>query len=81
MFTIYRYYVGGRKFDRYFQSWVNAEKLLEEERADLIKDGWKQISHRDYFNREKGFQVFYYDLKTPKGEDACLSLMNGYFAD
>lgn len=81
MFTIYRKDVGGRKFDRYFHKWENAEKVLEEELADLLKSGWKQTEHRDYFKCEKGYYIFYYALKTPKGEDAVLTLMNGYFAD
>ncbi len=81
MFTIYCKNVGGRRFDRYFHKWENAEKVLEEERADLLKSGWKQIDHRDYFNYEKGYEVFDYTMKTPDGEDVCLTLMHGYFID
>ena len=81
MFTIYRKIVGGRKFDRYFLQWDNAEALLEEERADLLKSGWKQLSHRDRMNVEKGFYLYDYTLQTPDGEDAELTLLDGFFAD
>lgn len=81
MFTIYRKIVGGRKFDRYFRSWDRAEEELEKERHDLLESGWKEISHRNRMNVEKGFYLYDYTLKTPKGEDAELTLLDGFFSD
>lgn len=81
MFTIYHKDVGGRIFDRYFQKWENAKKLLLEELEDLKKSGWKVTRKTDRMNSSKGFYEFQYDLLTPDGEDASLSLLDGYFAD
>jgi len=81
MFTIYSKNVGGRIFDRYFHLWKNAEKLLLEELEGLKKSGWKVTRKTDKMNLEKGFWEYQYDLLTPNGEDATLSLLDGYFAD
>lgn len=81
MFTIYCKIVGGREFNRYFRSWENAKALLEEERKDLLKSGWTEKFHRDFFNCAKGFYVYDYILKTPEGEDAELTLLDGFFQD
>jgi hypothetical protein len=81
MFTIYCYNVGERKHDRYFRSWDRAKEELEKERHGLLKSGWTEIGHRDYFNSSKGFYVFDYTLRTPDGEEASLSLIDGYFSD
>lgn len=81
MFTIYRKNVDGRIFDRYFKSWDNAEALLAEEMAAMLANGWTKENHEDYFNSSKGFDVFYYELRSPEGEKANLSLINGEFAD
>lgn len=81
MFTIYRYTVGGRRFDRYFRSWKRAKEELEEELKNLLKSGWTQFDHSDYFNDAKGFYVFDYSLKTTNGELAILSLVDGHFSD
>ena len=81
MFTIYCYNVGGRKHDRYFRSWEKAKEMLQIELSGLLKSGWKEISHRDFFNSSKGFYIYDYILHTPEGEDAALSLIEGHFSD
>ncbi len=81
MFTIYRKDVDGRIFDRYFQNWENGKTLLIEEKDGMLANGWIEENHKDYFNSSKGFYVFYYELRSPDGEKATLSLIDGEFAD
>lgn len=81
MFTIYRKDVDGRVFDRYFQKWENGKTLLIEEKDGMLANGWIEENHKDYFYSEKGFYVFYYELRSPEGEKATLSLIDGEFAD
>ena len=81
MFTIYRKNVDGRIFDRYFRKWENARLLLIREVNQMFAHGWTKEYHEDYFNSSKGFCVFYYELLSPEGEKATLSLIDGEFAD
>lgn len=81
MFTIYCKNVGGRKFDRYFRSWENAKALLMQECDALLKSGCTFVAKTDRMNSAKGFYEFQYDLLTPEGESATLSLIDGHFSD
>ena len=82
MFSIYNYNVDGRKHDRYFQNWDNAEAELQKDIERITRDGKaKKVEDKDYFNVEKGFQVRYVILKDDEGRTFTLSILNGYFED
>lgn len=81
MFTIYCYNVGGRVYDRYFRSWERAKDVLLEEFESLLKSGWTFIRETDRRNVEKGFYEYDKHLLTPEGEEASLSLCDGFFSD
>ena len=81
MFTILHKNVGGRTFDRYYQSWETAKKELLNELAGLKGIGCTVTQHYDYFNAEKGIYIFEYRGKTPRGEGFSLSLLDGHFSD
>lgn len=82
MFTIYQYKVEDRAFDRYYHSFENAKKSLEQDVAALVeRRGWKITRKIDRMNHCKGFYEFQYDLITDSGENATLSLIEGHFVD
>lgn len=80
MFYTYRYSVDGRKFDRYYEKWENAQKQLLRDALSLRKDGAKKISSADYFNAEKGFYIYEKEYEH-KGSKFHLSIIDCYFSD
>lgn len=82
MFTIYIYDVDGRKHDRYFHQWANAEAELQKDIERITRDGKaKVVEDKDYFKVDKGYQVRYVTLKDNEGRTFTLSLVDGYFED
>lgn len=82
MFTILRKDFGGRKGDRYFNSWENAEKEMLADIEVCCRDlNGKVIKKWDYFNSSKGFYVFEQEALFDNGEICHWALIDGYFED
>lgn len=82
MFTIYSYNVGGRNRDRYYHLWREAAKALKKEVDHLVNEsGWKIIRKISRMNNSKGIYEYQFELVTPEGETAILSLKDGFFED
>lgn len=72
--------VSGRKTERYFKEWENAEKQLSEDTERICKNGGTIIENVNYFNRAKGFPVRYKTFSF-EGEKIIISLVVSYFED
>lgn len=86
MFWIYRKVIGGRKNDRYFQQEENAKNELKKDLEWIQKEGGVITRHMDYYNKEKGIPVYFYDGIVPtsvneKGEEFSLMVLDTYFED
>ena len=81
MFTILHKSVGGRVFDRYFESWDNAKELMDKEVESFSKNGLRITRKFDYFNVAKGFYVYQVLGVTEQNEEVIYALIDGYFQD
>lgn len=86
MFWVYRKNIGGRKTDRYFQDLDNAKNALKDDLYWIKEKGGRVTRHRDYYNKEKGIPVYFYEGNVPtstdtKDEKFSLCLLDSYFED
>ncbi len=81
MFTIYEKTVGGRRTQRYFMRWANAEKALNKDREEVEKYGWMVQKSVKKFVSDKGFYIFHVEGVTDGGETFSLDLTECYFED
>lgn len=82
MFTILYKSVGGRKFERYFLSWDNAKKEMDDEVNEFVeKYGMRIDCRHDHFNVAKGYYCYDVFGTLPNNEEVVLALVDGYFED
>ena len=82
MFTILMKDVDGRRSNRYFKSWANAEKAMMEDICAVKK--LTQIvheAHLDRMNTDKGFYEREETLIACCGTRFHYALLDGYFED
>ena len=90
MFSIYSKrvkspkYGEGTPFDRYFHKWENAQKEMDEEVDEWLKEGAKIVRSWDEMNVAKGFYVYQKNLiwETEEGTyEGTFAVVDGYFQD
>lgn len=79
-FVTYIRECSGRKTERYFKAWENAEKQLSEDTETICKNGGTVLENVDFFNRDKGFPVRYKSFLLD-GNKITISLVTSYFVD
>ena len=82
MFTILVKDVDGRRQERYFHEWANAERAMMHD-IDVVKKLTPIVleSHVDRMNADKGFYEREETLISKGGSRFHYSLIDGYFED
>ncbi len=81
MFYSFYKSVGGRAFNRYFQTWENARSAMEKDIQDCTRHGWEIEARRDNFNASRGIYNYDAEGKTSEGERAIWAVIELYFED
>lgn len=76
---------GRNKWDRYFHSWHNAKKVMDEEVEEYTKkSGFTLVRKLDRMNAEKGFYEYEATLEKEYSEGKAtltFAIVGGYFCD
>lgn len=82
MFAVLIKAVDGRRFDRYFKEWPNAEKEMLKEVKDISEHyGCKERTSIDRMNVEKGIYEREEKVITDDGAKFVWAIVGGYFWD
>ena len=82
MFAVLIKDVDGRRFDRYFREFKNAERVMMDEVEDIIKHfGCKGRRSVDELNVAKGIYERDETVVAENGESFTWAVIGGYFQD
>jgi len=83
--SVYSDKYGRNSWDRYFRSWDNAKKIMDEEVHEYTeKRGFTLVRKLDRMNVEKGFYEYEATLEKEYSEDKAtltFAIVDGYFCD